>query len=155
MEILANSESSINRNQSNYWFHEIFFSKKKPLTFPSTLEVVDLGCEYPELLDLAEDIEEYPEVSDVDPDKMVGKPSIEEAFDVNIGGKDTGWPAWIPILNPAEEPTLEGGDPDLLRVLLKLALLAKTWVKNPQFENSEIAKQLRFSLNIEAVNFDF
>ena len=67
-----------------------FFSKKKQLTFPSTLEVVDLGCEYPELLDLAEDIEEYPEVSDVDPDKMVGKPSIEEAFDVKIGGKDTG-----------------------------------------------------------------
>ena len=144
MEILANSESSISRNESNYWFHEIFFQKN--LTFPSTLEVVDLGCEYPELLDLAEDIEEYPEVSDVDPDKMVGKPSIEEAFDVKIGGKDTGWPAWIPILNPAEEPTLEGGDPDLLRVLLKLALWVKTWVKNPQCENSRIILQPRFSV---------
>ena len=50
---------------------------------------------------------------------MVGKPSED---DEKIGGKDTGWPDWIPIRNPAELPTLEGGDPDLLLVLLKLAL---------------------------------
>ena len=31
-------------------------------------------------------------------------------------------PAWIPIRNPAELPTLDGGEPDLLRVRLKLAL---------------------------------
>lgn len=33
-----------------------------------------------------------------------------------MGGNDTGCPAWIPERNPMELPTLEGGDPDLLRV---------------------------------------
>ena len=36
-----------------------------------------------------EDIEEYPEVNELDPD-IVGKPS--DAEDENIGGKDTGCP---------------------------------------------------------------
>ena len=33
-----------------------------------------------------------------------------------MGGNDTGCPACIPERNPMELPTLEGGDPDLLRV---------------------------------------
>ena len=37
-----------------------------------------------------EDIDEYPEVNELDPE-MVGKPS--DAEDENIGGKDTGCPA--------------------------------------------------------------
>ena len=69
-----------------------------------------------------EDIDEYPEVNELDPE-MVGKPS--DAEDENIGGKDTGCPAWIPMRNPAELPTLDGGEPDLLRVRLKLALKIK------------------------------
>ena len=79
----------------------------------------DLGVKTDEL-ELAvpnlEDIDEYPEVNDVGPE--VGSPSEL----LKMGGKDTGWPAWIPGLKPIELLTLDGGDPDLLLVLLKLAL---------------------------------
>jgi len=60
------------------------------LTFPSNrmLEVVlEELFEFP--VPNLEDIEEYPEVNELDPD-IVGKPS--DAEDENIGGKDTGCP---------------------------------------------------------------
>ena len=92
-------------------------------TFPSILRLEeDLGVRTDEL-ELAvpnlEDIDEYPEVREVGPE--VGSPSVL----LKMGGKETGWPAWIPDLNPIELLTLDGGEPDLLLALLKLALKNK------------------------------
>ena len=69
-----------------------------------------------------EDIDEYPEVREVGPE--VGSPSVL----LKMGGKETGWPAWIPDLNPIELLTLDGGEPDLLLALLKLALKHKRYM---------------------------
>ena len=60
-----------------------------------------------------EDMEEYPEVNEVDPESA--------ELLCKMGGKDTGWPAWMPVLNPMELAIRVGGDPDLLLALLKIA----------------------------------
>ena len=85
--------------------------------------MVDLGVSTEEL-ELAvpslEDMEEYPEVREVGPE--MGSPSDP----LKMGGKDTGWPDWMPGRNPIEELTLDGGEPDLLLVRDKWLALQKT-----------------------------
>merc|ERR1712001_761240 len=66
-------------------------------------------------------------------------------------------PAWIPIRNPAELPTLDGGEPDLLRVRLKLALKMneKKYIHSVSFISNAVNFQpvsnLRFSVVVACV----
>ena len=93
-------------------------------TFPSNLRFdEDLGVKLEDVefaVPKREDIEEYPEVKEVGPEVI-----SELLLTLKMGGKETGCPAWIPERNPIELPTLEGGDPDLLRVRRKFALKIK------------------------------